>query len=38
VSWRGIGVRTAKLIEKYQVDVLGSCHKVKREKPSHELA
>lgn len=37
-SWRGIGVRTAKSIEKYQVDVLGSYYKVKKERPPHELA
>ena len=34
----GIGMRTAKLIEKYEVDVLGSYHKVKKEKPPHGLA
>lgn len=38
VEWEGIGARTAKLIEKYQVDVLGEYHKVSREKPPHELA
>lgn len=36
--WRGIGMRTAKSIEKYEVDVLGDYHKVKKEKPPHELA
>ena len=28
--WRGIGMRTAKSIEKYEVDVLGEYHKVKK--------
>ena len=37
-EWEGIGVRTAKSIEKYQVDVLGSYYKVKKERPPHELA
>lgn len=37
-AWRGIGMRTAKSIEKYEVDVLGEYHKVKKEKPPHELA
>ena len=37
-KWRGIGMRTAKGIEKYEVDVLGDYHKVKKEKPPHELA
>ena len=37
-SWRGIGIRTAKLIEKYQADVLGSYYKIKKEKPPHGLA
>jgi len=37
-SWSGIGVKTAKLFEKYNVDVLGNYYKVKREKPLHELA
>lgn len=32
------GVQSAKVFEKYQVDVLGNYHKVKREKPPHELA
>ena len=37
-EWEGIGMRTAKSIEKYEVDVLGEYHKVKKEKPPHELA
>lgn len=35
---RGIGVKTAKLFEKYTVDPLGNYYKVKKEKPPHELA
>ena len=38
VKKEGIGMRNAKLIEKYEVDVLGSYHKIKKEKPPHELA
>ena len=38
VKKEGIGMRNAKLIEKYEVDVLGSYHKIKKEKPTHELA
>ncbi len=37
-EWESIGMRTAKLIEKYEVDVLGEYHKVRKEKPPHELA
>ena len=36
-SWR-MRMWTAKSIEKYEVDVLGEYHKVKKEKPPHELA
>lgn len=36
--FEGIGVKTSKVFEKYQVDVLGNYYKVKREKPPHELA
>ena len=36
--WEGVGVKTAKLFEKYQVEVLGDYHKVKKEKPPYELA
>lgn len=35
---RGVGVKTAKSFEKYQVDVLGNYYKVKKEKPPYELA
>lgn len=31
-------MRTAKHIEKYEVNVLGEYHKVNKEKPPHELA
>lgn len=34
----GVGVKAAKVFDKYQVDVLGNYYKVKREKPPHELA
>ena len=37
-TWDGIGMRTVKSVEKYEVDVLGGYHKVKKEKPPHELA
>jgi len=37
-NWRGIGVRTAKKLEKYTVDVLGNYYKVKKEKSPYELA
>ena len=33
-----VSIKTGKLIEKYEVDVLGEYHKVKEEKPPHELA
>lgn len=33
-----VSTMTAKSIEKYEVDVLGEYHKVKKEKPPHELA
>lgn len=37
-EFEGVGVKTAKLFEKYQVGILGEYHKVKKEKPPHELA
>lgn len=38
ITNRGIGMRTAKLVEKYQVGILGDYYKVRKEKPPYELA
>lgn len=35
---KSVGVKRAKIFEKYQVDVLGNYYKVKKEKPPYELA
>lgn len=37
-EYEGIGVKTARVFEKHEVDVLGEYHLVKGEKPPHELA
>lgn len=37
-EFRGVGVKTAKVFEKYQVDVLGNYYAVKGEKPPYGLA
>lgn len=37
-EFSGVGVKTAKVFEKYQVDVLGNYYAVKGEKPPYGLA